>query len=142
MFQVYFPMKIKRIKNFSLDKACELHKALSDHNRLRILSIMHFYGEICVSDLELLLDFTQTKTSRHITYLKNSGLVNFKRYEKWTYYTIREEYDDFIAHNIEAIKSDETIQADLQNYKVMYANSSLAIRLLHNRQNKYVLPEL
>src|SRR3712207_9002657 len=31
-------------------------------------------SEMCISDIEQVLDFTQTKTSRHLSYLKLSGL--------------------------------------------------------------------
>ena len=135
-------MKLKRIKTFSLDKATELYKSFSDTARLRILSIMYHFGEICVSDLELLLDFTQTKTSRHINYLKHAGLISYQKYEKWSYYKVKEEYKELISLIVESVEQDEQIIQDLGNYKIMYANSSLAIRKLHNKQNKYSLPEL
>jgi len=135
-------MKLKRIKTFSLEKAGELYKAFSDTARLRILSIMFHFGEICVSDLELLLDYTQTKTSRHINYLKHTGLITYQRHEKWSYYKVKEEYKELISLIMESIEQDDQILKDLNNYKIMYANSSLAIRKLHNKQSKYTLPEL
>lgn len=135
-------MKLKRIKSFSLEKAGELYKAFSDTARLRILSILYHFGEICVSDLELLLDFTQTKTSRHINYLKHTGLISYKRYEKWSYYQIKEEYRELISLIIESVEQDDLVLQDLENYKIMYENSSLAIRRLHNKQSRYNLPEL
>ena len=37
------------------------------------------------------LDFTQTKTSRQLSYLKNAGLVNVRRLDNWMYYFLKEE---------------------------------------------------
>lgn len=135
-------MKVKKIKALSLESAVSIYKALSDDSRLRILSIMFQFGEICGSDLELILDFTQTKTSRHLTYLKHAGFVGFTKNEKWIYYQIKEEYKDLLSTIMESIKSDEFITKDLENYKTMYENNTLAIRQLHNKQKRYNLPEL
>lgn len=135
-------MKIKKIKSISLESATSIYKALADESRLRILSIMFHFGEICGSDLELLLDFTQTKTSRHLTYLKNAGFVGYTKNEKWIYYQIKEGYRDLLSPIIESIDLDETILKDLENYKTMYANNTLAIRQLHNKQKRYNLPDL
>jgi DNA-binding transcriptional ArsR family regulator len=44
-----------------------------------------------VADLEQVLDFTQTKTSRQLAYLKNAGLVSVRRLDNWMYYFIKEE---------------------------------------------------
>ena len=135
-------MKIKKIKALGLEHASILHKAFSDPSRLRILALMYRFGEICISDLELLLDFTQTKTSRHVTYLKHAGILTQKKHEKWIYYFIREEYNDIISPIIESIENDELILKDFENYKTMYSNNSLATRHLHNLQKRYNLPEL
>ena len=135
-------MKIKKIKAISLEQATSMYKALADDSRLRILSIMFHFGEICGSDLELILDFTQTKTSRHITYLKNSGFVSYSKREKWIYYQIREEFKDLLSTIMESIELDDIIIKDLEIYKTMYANNTLAIRQLHNKQKRYNLPEL
>ena len=135
-------MKVKKIKALSLESAAAIYKALADDSRLRILSILFHFGEICGSDLELILDFTQTKTSRHLTYLKHSGFVANTKNEKWIYYQIKEEYRDLLSTIMESIKLDEIVTKDLENYKTMYENNTLAIRQLHNKQKRYNLPEL
>ena len=135
-------MKIKKIKILGLERASVLHKALADESRLRILALMYRFGEICVSDLEMILDFTQTKTSRHVTYLKHAGLLTQMKHEKWIYYFIKDEYKDYLAQVMESINFDETVNSDVEFYKTMYSNNSLATRHLHNLQKKYNLPEL
>jgi len=53
-------------------------KALADTNRLRILNLL-LHGELCVCDIQYVLQATQPNVSRHLSYLKNSGLVLDRR---------------------------------------------------------------
>lgn len=53
-------------------------KALSDTNRLRILNLL-LHGELCVCDIQYVLEASQPNVSRHLSYLKNSGLVLDRR---------------------------------------------------------------
>lgn len=135
-------MKVKKIKALGLERASTLHKAFADVARLRILALMYRFGEICISDLELILDFTQTKTSRHVTYLKHAGILTLTKHEKWIYYFIKEEYKDIISPIVESIEHDDLVMKDIENYKIMYSNNTLATRHLHNLQKRYNLPEL
>ncbi len=60
-------------------KALEQYfKALADTNRLRILNLL-LHGELCVCDIQYVLQATQPNISRHLSYLKNSGLVLDRR---------------------------------------------------------------
>lgn len=53
-------------------------KGLADINRLRILNIL-FQGELCGCDIQYALKIPQSNASRHLTYLKNCGLVVDRR---------------------------------------------------------------
>lgn len=131
-----------RLKNFDLDKGTEVFKALSDMSRVRILNLIFHNQEMCISDLELILDFTQTKTSRHLIYLKNSGLLKYRKNDQWVYYYLNETYSEFIAQILDSFKKDPVLQKDLNEYRTLYSNNELAIRKLHNKQKIYRLPEL
>jgi len=63
-------------------------KALSDETRLRILHLLIQSGEICVCDLEAVLMLSQPKISRHLAYLRLSGLVSARKKGQWVYYRI------------------------------------------------------
>jgi ArsR family transcriptional regulator, arsenate/arsenite/antimonite-responsive transcriptional repressor len=65
----------------------KLFLALSDKTRLRLLSLMAD-GEVPVGYLADKLGESQPKISRHLAYLRNSGLVNTRREGKWIYYGI------------------------------------------------------
>lgn len=65
----------------------QLFKALSDETRLRILALLHA-GELCVCDLMAILDLPQSTVSRHLAYLRHSGLVADRRDGVWMYYRL------------------------------------------------------
>ncbi|MBY0424376.1 MAG: metalloregulator ArsR/SmtB family transcription factor, partial [Cytophagales bacterium] len=83
-----------RLKNFSLSLGNQIFKSFSDESRVRIMYLLFQNQEMCISDLELILDFTQTKTSRHLIYLKNAGLVSYRKFDQWVFYSIKEEISD------------------------------------------------
>lgn len=53
-------------------------KALADVSRLRIVNLL-FYGELCGCDIRVVLETSQPNASRHLTYLKHTGLVRDRR---------------------------------------------------------------
>ena len=53
-------------------------KGLADRNRLRIMNLL-MHGELCGCDIQYVLKTSQPNVSRHLTYLKNAGLVNDRR---------------------------------------------------------------
>lgn len=69
-----------------------LFLALSDKTRLRLLALMAD-GEVPVGFLADKLGESQPKTSRHLAYLRNAGLVSARRDGKWIYYNIQRPAD-------------------------------------------------
>ncbi len=131
-----------KYKSINLNIATQLYRSLSEESRLRILSLIHNNGEMCGSDLELILDFTQTKTSRHLSYMKNAGFIKTQKHDQWIYYNIKEEFSGIINSLLSIIDKDALLENDQEIFKTMYANNSLAIRKLHNSQKRYTLPTL
>lgn len=72
-----------------------LFKVLGDENRLRIINLLG-KEELCVCEIESILDTTQSNISRHLTRLRNEGIVVFEKKAQWTYYQIN---SDFIRNN-------------------------------------------
>src|ERR1700704_4238709 len=62
-----------------------LFKALADATRLRILGLL-LAGEVCVCDIHESLKIPQSKASRHLAYLRRSGLVDTRREGLWIHY--------------------------------------------------------
>lgn len=131
-----------KVKNIELKAGIDIFKAFSDEARVRILHLMFKTDEMCVSDLEMILDFTQTKTSRHLTYLRNARLVKYRKMDQWIYYSVNEAYSEIITQLFAFLEKDPVLQNDLLEYRTLYSNNELAIRKLHSRQNKYKVPAL
>lgn len=61
--------------------------ALSDPTRLRILYVLRD-GELCVGDLVSILGLSQPSVSRHLGYLRRSGLVTTRKNGLWIFYEL------------------------------------------------------
>lgn len=123
-----------RLKHFNLALGEQVFKALGDESRIRILNLIHKNKEMCISDIEQVLDFTQTKTSRHLTYLKNAGLVGFRKHDQWVYYFLKEEYTDFLNQIFGYLEKDPALVKDQEIYGILYSNRELAVCKLHGRK--------
>ncbi len=70
----------------------QLFMALSDSTRLRLLALMTG-GPVSVGYLADQINESQPKTSRHLAYLRNAGLVSTSREGKWVYYQMERQSD-------------------------------------------------
>jgi ArsR family transcriptional regulator len=116
-----------RLKNFNLALGTQIFKACADESRLRILHLVFQNGEMCISDLEQILGFTQAKTSRHLIYLKNSGILSYRRHNHWVFYQVKDEVMDMLNQLFQFLRKDQQLQADQQVYNTMFSNRELAI---------------
>lgn len=62
-------------------------KGLADGSRLRILNLL-LHGELCGCDIQYVLGTSQPNVSRHLQYLKNSGMVLDRREGTRMYYRL------------------------------------------------------
>ena len=67
----------------------DLFRLLADETRLRML-ILLTRGELCVCDIMSVIGATQSKTSRHLAYLRSAGLVHDRREGLWIHYSLAE----------------------------------------------------
>ena len=90
-------------------------------------------GEMCITDLEHILEFTQTKTSRHLLYLKNSGILTSRKYNQWVFYQIKDEVFDLIKQIFQFLRRDPAMEKDQQIYQTLFTNRELALNKLQIR---------
>lgn len=64
-----------------------MFRAFSDRTRLRILHLLRG-GELCVCDIVTVLGVPQPTASRHLAYLRKSGLVLARKDGLWSYYRL------------------------------------------------------
>jgi len=62
----------------------KITKALADQTRVRILMALRG-GELCVCQIVELLDLASSTTSKHVSILKNAGLVEDRKVGRWVY---------------------------------------------------------
>jgi ArsR family transcriptional regulator len=62
-------------------------RGFADHTRLRILNLLAA-GELCVCDLVEILGLAQPTVSRHLAYLRRTGLVEVTREGKFAHYRL------------------------------------------------------
>lgn len=122
-----------RLKNFSLSYGTQIFKSMSEEARVRILHLLHRNGEMTISDLEHILDFTQTKTSRHITYLRNSNIINARKVDQWVFYSIREEVEDVLTQLFSFLNKDAALLKDQEVYEILESNRELAKNRVQSR---------
>lgn len=119
-----------RLKHFNLDLGAQIFLACSDSSRLRILHLIMMNGEMCITDLETILEFTQTKTSRHLIYLKNSGILTSRKFNQWMFYQIKDEVFDIVQQVMQFLKRDPQLQHDQSVFQTMYTNRELTLNKL------------
>jgi len=123
-----------RLKNFNLSFGVQIFKSLSDESRVRILHLLFNHKEMSISDLEQILDFTQTKTSRHLNYLKNAGIVSFRKVDQWVFYYIKDEGYDVLSQIFGDLTKDATLNKDLETFNVLQSNRELAVNRIQSRK--------
>lgn len=107
-----------------------LFKAVSEPIRLRLLNLLQEEGEICVCDLVDVLQVTQSKVSRHLAYLRNSGWVQSRRDGLWIHYSLAKSKDPMNMAILEILgdarKKEKALKEDLKHLKDLRKNKKSA----------------
>jgi len=82
------PVSALRVSGRTINGLAQVFKLLADESRLKILLALAQDGELHVSALCDLLEQTQPAVSHHLTLLRMSGLVGYRRDGKHNYYRI------------------------------------------------------
>jgi ArsR family transcriptional regulator len=91
-----------------------LFLALADKTRLRLLNLMR-EDEICVCFFSEALGESQPKVSRHLSYLRNAGIVAARRDGKWIHYRIAPPQNFFAAQILRDTLQWLAAQTEMQN---------------------------
>ena len=78
-----------------------VYAALADPTRLRILTLLGD-DEICVCHIHASLDVPQPTASRHLAYLRKSGLVEARREGSWMHYRLARLDNAVVASVVKA----------------------------------------
>jgi ArsR family transcriptional regulator len=95
-------------------------KALADKTRLRILALLG-NNEVCVCHIHDSLGLPQPTVSRHLAYLRRSGLVAVRRDGVWMHYRVSPSLDPVIRKvvtaAIDALTDVSTTAHDKQQFE-------------------------
>jgi len=84
-----------------LQSLTDVYAALADPTRLRILSLLG-EDEVCVCHIHASLDVPQPTASRHLAYLRKSGLVEARREGSWMHYRLARIENPVVASVMKA----------------------------------------
>jgi ArsR family transcriptional regulator len=85
----------------ALDQLEEAFKALADKTRLRILALLG-NNEVCVCHIHDSLGLPQPTVSRHLAYLRRSGLVVVRRDGVWMHYQVARSLDPAVQRVVDS----------------------------------------
>lgn len=110
-------------------KTVNYFKALSDETRLRLLHLFLHY-ELNVNEIVAIMAMGQSRISRHLKILTDSGLLRYRRDGLWTFYSIESEGggDTFIRSIRYLFDNEELFAKDLKE----------ATRLLERRSEESI----
>jgi ArsR family transcriptional regulator, arsenate/arsenite/antimonite-responsive transcriptional repressor len=108
-----------------IDSFTAITKALSDNHRVRALVALR-NGELCVCQLIEMLALAPSTVSKHMSILKQAGLVESRKEGRWIYYRLPDKDDlnttkwllNAVIHSQEILEDDKHLKkitcADLE----------------------------
>jgi ArsR family transcriptional regulator len=103
-----------------IDKLEEAFKALADRTRLRILALLG-NNEVCVCHIHDSLGLPQPTVSRHLAYLRRSGLVAARRDGVWMHYrvstTLEPAVQQVVNAAVHALSDGPTTSKDRRQFQ-------------------------
>lgn len=97
-----------------------ISNALADHGRVRLLA-MCFDGERCVCQLVALLGLSNASVSKHLSLLRDAGLLSSRKQGRWVHYRLPAEPSTPAAEAIEWIRRhaarDDVLKTDREQMK-------------------------
>ena len=104
----------------AIDQLESVFKALADKTRLRILALLG-NNEVCVCHIHDSLELPQPTVSRHLAYLRRSGLVDVRRDGVWMHYRVARSLAPTVQAvlnaAVEALTSVRTTEEDRKQFQ-------------------------
>ncbi|OFW49561.1 MAG: transcriptional regulator [Actinobacteria bacterium RBG_13_35_12] len=114
----------------------KIYKALSDESRLKILNLL-IQQELCVCEIEVILDMSQSNVSRHLNKLKSAKIVVYKKESQWAYYTISNMFIEDNNYLYEHLKNkfsfDDQLLEDLDKLNSLKKQHAICDEIRGNK---------
>jgi DNA-binding transcriptional ArsR family regulator len=97
-------------------------KALSDENRVRAL-MMLVGGELCVCQIIEMLGLAPSTVSKHMSILRQAGLVETRKESRWIYYRLADREAQTVCEILawleRHLKKDKRVLGDVKQLRLM-----------------------
>ena len=99
-------------------------KSISNNTKLRLVSLL-LMNELCVCELEEIMDIRQVNISKNLISLKESGIVGVRREKQRAFYFLTKEFMDsnFLVSHINDIKMKEEVL--IKDYQVFLKHEEI-----------------
>lgn len=123
-------------------KLIQIYECFCDETRLRILHLLS-RSPLCVSHLQGILQISQVKISKHLSYMKERKMVEASRFENWMIYSLPKKRSSELENNLICLQdcSQEysIFKEDLSKLKELFetfSQSKIApvLRALHTKK--------
>lgn len=98
----------------------DIFKMLTDDTRIRLLNILS-ENQLCVCEVQAVLNISQTNASKHLNKLKAAGLITDEKKSQWSYYYLNDSFWDKNQHLYQYLKeqwhADDSYINDQKNLK-------------------------
>ncbi len=98
-----------------LEQQEKILKAISDKNRIRIIKMLQ-KKPLCVCEIKAVLELATSTVSKHLSILRDAGLISDWKEGKWINYKINSEPDRLESNALlyiqMQIEDDEVIKSD------------------------------
>lgn len=109
-------------------KLIQIYECLCDETRLRILNLLSI-TPLCVSHVQKVLQITQVKVSKHLTYMKVRGMVEATRCENRTFYSLTTEACPELQTNLKCLQ-------DCSKEYSIFKEDLIRLKTIHQEANK------
>lgn len=117
----------------------KVYKVLSDESRLRVLNLL-LERPCCVCEVMQALDISQSKASRGLTALYDSGILKLHKDGLWSLYSI--DWDEMdktlkaiVETTINAFKDNRIMKADRERLKTVERVGPSCVKKTCDKEN-------
>lgn len=116
----------------------EFFKALADENRLRIINLL-MQAELCVCEIEVMLEMTQSNVSRHLNKLKSAGIISSSKDAQWVHYKASDKFQNenelLFTYLKQKFETSDLFLNDLRRYH-KYEEQNLNCQIIREDREK------
>lgn len=112
-----------------MEHKIDVFKALGDSNRLRILSMLSV-RDLCVCEINAVLNVSMSTISSHLKILRNAGLVSSVKDGRWIIYSLNSKDGkilDIIKQSVQYISDEEQVKGDIRKLNLVSPENCAAL---------------